>query len=185
MNEKVVFKGRIQTDEEIIIRYPTKEDLNSMWEYINTLSQERTFIRYQGEKISLDEEEKYLNLLLEKIAKKEAVQLLVICEGKIVGVSDVEMQDKTAKHLGIFGITVAKDFRGRGIGTKLMETVINEAERNINKLEIIILEVFANNDLAKDLYKRFGFLQYGMLPNGVRLEKGYQDRVFMYRVVKR
>lgn len=170
--------------EKIIFRYPSKEDLKSLWEYINTLSQERTFIRYQGEKVSKDEEEKYLNLLLEKIARREAVQLLVICEGKIVGVSDVEMQDKTAKHLGIFGITIAKDFRGRGIGSKLMEMVIKEAETNLPDLEIIVLDVFANNSLARKMYKKFGFVEYGILPNGIKLEKGYLDRVLMYKVIK-
>lgn len=185
MEEKIVFQGKIQTGQDIIIRYPSKEDLNSMWKYINTLSQERTFIRYQGEQISLEEEEKYLNSFLEKIANKQAVQLLVIYQGEIVGISDVEMKDKTEKHEGIFGIAIAKDFRGKGIGSKLMGMVINEAEANLPELEIMVLDVFANNDLARGMYKRFGFAEYGMLPKGIKLEKGYVDRVFMYRVVKK
>ena len=184
MEGKIVFQRNIQTHQEIIIRYPTKEDLNSMWKYINTLSQERTFIRFQGEQVSKEEEEKYLNSLLEKITKKQAVQLLVICEGEIIGISDVEMKDKTEKHLGIFGITIAKDFRGKGIGSKLMGMVINEAETNLSVLEIMILDVFANNDLAKEMYKKFGFVEYGVLPNGIKLENGHVDRVLMYKVVK-
>lgn len=185
MEGKVIFKGKIQTDQEITIRYPTKEDLNAMWEYINTLSQERTFIRYQGEQVSLEEEEKYLNSLLEKITKRQAVQLLVIYEGEIIGISDVEMKDKTEKHLGIFGITMAKDFRGKGIGSKLMGMVINEAETNLSELEIMILDVFDNNGLAEGMYKKFGFTEYGVLPDGIKLEKGYVNRVLMYRVVKK
>ncbi len=63
--------------------------------------------------------------------------------------------------------------------------VINEAETNLPDLEIMILDVFANNSLAKGMYEKFGFVEYGMLPNGIKLEKGYSDRVLMYRVIKR
>ncbi len=169
---------------KIVFRYPTKKDLRAMWEYINTLSQERTFIRFQGENISLEEEEKYLNSLLEKIAKKQAVQLLAVCGGEIVGISDVVMKDKTEKHLGIFGITIAKNTRGQGIGTRLMEMIIDEARRNLPQLEILVLDVFANNDLAKSMYKKFGFVEYGLLLNGIKLENGYADDVLMYKVVR-
>ena len=37
---------------KIIFRYPTKKDLKAMWEFINTISKEKTFIRFQGEAIS-------------------------------------------------------------------------------------------------------------------------------------
>ncbi len=63
--------------------------------------------------------------------------------------------------------------------------VINEAETNLPDLEKMILDVFANNSLAKGMYEKFGVVEYGMLPNGIKLEKGYSDRVLMYRVIKR
>lgn len=185
MEGKVVFKGNSQNGEEITIRYPTKEDLNAMWEYINTLSKERTFISFQGEQITLENEERFLNSFLEKIANKKAVQLLIIYDGKIIGISDIMMRERIEKHIGVLGITIANNFRGQGIGTILMETVIDEAKRNLPELEIITLSVFANNNLAKKLYKKFGFIEYGILPNGVKLENGYADHVFMYIVVER
>lgn len=183
MEGKVVFEGKIKTGEEIIIRYPTKEDLKQMWEYINTLSKERTFIRFQGEEISLVDEEKFLNSFLENISQRKAVQLLVIHDGKIIGISDIMMKELAEKHIGVFGITVAKNFRGQGVGKMLMEFLINEAKRNIAQLEIIVLDVFASNSLAKSMYQKFGFVEYGVLPKGVKLEKGYADRVFMYKVI--
>ena len=184
MKGKIVFKGKTKIGKEIIIRYSTKEDVKLMWEYINTLSQERTFISYQGEEVSLEDEEKFLNTLLEKIAKKQAVQLMAIYDQKIVGISDIILKERIEKHIGIFGITVSKDFRGEGIGSQLMQLVIDEAQRNIPQLEIITLGVFANNDLAKNMYKKFGFVEYGMIPKGIKLENGHADHVFMYKVVK-
>lgn len=156
-----------------------------MWEYINTLSKERTFIRYQGEEVSLEEETKYLNSQLEKISQKCAVLLLVFCEGKLIGISGIDMKDKIEKHIGVFGISVAKDFRGEGIGSKLMELVIEEVEKNLTGLEIITLGVFSNNDLAKKMYQRFGFVEYGSLPKGIKLEKEYADHIYMYKVLRR
>ena len=47
--------------------------------------------------------------------------------------------------------------------------VINEAETNLPDLEIMILDVFANNSLAKGMYKKFGFLEYGVLSKGIKL----------------
>ena len=184
MEEKIIFRGKTQTGKEIVIRYPTQEDVKLMWEYINTLSKERTFISYQGERISLEDEEKFVNSMLEKIAQKQAVQLLVICAGRIIGVSDITLKIRIEKHIGVFGITIAKDFRGEGIGSQLMELILSEAEKSLPQLEIITLGVFANNDLAKTLYQRFGFVEYGMLPKGIKLENGYADHMFMYKVIR-
>ncbi len=184
MEGKIVFKGNSEKNREIIIRYPTKEDLNFMLEYINEISKEKTFIRLQGEEISKDEEAKFLDLQLEKISKNLSVQLLVFCGEKLVGISGIEMKEKIEKHIGEFGISIAKDFRGEGIGSILMQCVLNEAKNNLSELKIIILGIFANNDLAKDMYKKFGFLEYGNLPSGIKLENGYVDHVYMYKVVK-
>jgi len=181
---KIIFKGNSHQDKEIIIRYPRKDDARMMWEYINTISKERTFISFQGEEVSLDQEGKFLNSQIEKITKHLSVQLLVICEGKVIGISGIEMKERIEKHIGVFGISIAKDFRGEGIGSNLMQYVLNEAEKNISQLEIIILGVFANNDLAKNMYQKFGFSEYGNLPKGIKLEDGYADHIFMYKVLR-
>ena len=52
---KVAYQGKTSKGKELIIRYPNKDDAQLMREYINTLSEERTFIRFQGEKVSLEE----------------------------------------------------------------------------------------------------------------------------------
>lgn len=181
---KTVFKGLSEKGKEIIIRYPKLDDAKLMWEYINTLSKERTFIGYQGEEISLEEEVAFLTSQLENITKKKGIMLLVISEEKVVGVSAITSKRLIEKHIGVFGISIALEFRGEGIGSKLMELVIKEATENIPELEMITLGVFANNPLAKEMYTKFGFVEYGMLPKGIKLEQGHQDHIFMYKKVK-
>lgn len=65
-----------------------------------------------------------------------------------------------------------------------MQTVIDEAIKNLPGLEIIELGVYAENDLAKQMYKKFGFVEYGVLPKGIKKEDGYSDHIFMYKGVK-
>lgn len=184
MEGKVVFKGCTKDGREYLIRYPQSGDAPAMAEYINTLSQEKTFVRYQGEKISLESEEKYLKGQLEKIQKNQTVQLLVICESKVVGVTSIDLRDKTESHEGVFGISISKEFRNHGIGKIFMKLILEEAERNLPSLKIITLEVFANNPIAQEMYKKFGFQEFGMLPGGIVYKGKYIDRIYMYKKVR-
>lgn len=132
MEGKIIFKGNSKGGKDIMIRYPIKKDAQLMWEYINTISKERTFISYQGEEISFEEEKKFLNLQLDKINKNLAVLLLVICDEKVVGISGIEMKSRIERHIGVFGISIAKEFRGEGIGSSLMQHVLDEAEKKFH-----------------------------------------------------
>jgi ribosomal protein S18 acetylase RimI-like enzyme len=181
---KIIFKGQTKDGKEYFIRYPKNGDAGVMTEYINTLSQEKTFIRFQGEKISLKDELKYLKGQLEKIQKKLTVQLLVICEGKIVGITGIDLRDRTEKHEGVFGISILKEFRNQGIGKIFLQLVLEEAEKNLPNLRIVTLEVFANNPIAQEMYKKFGFQEFGKLPEGIVYKGGYVDRLYMYKKVK-
>lgn len=181
---KTVYQGRTKSGRDIIIRYPTKDDLKSLWEYINTLSKEQTFIRFQGKEITLEEEEKFLNNELKKISEGKAVQLLTFTGNQLIGVADINMQEEAEKHIGSFGLTVAKDFRNEGIGTKLTEIALNEANKHLVGLQIIILGVFANNPVAINLYKKFGFVEFGNLPNGLLHQGKLVDHIYMYKTVE-
>ncbi|QAT39274.1 ribosomal protein S18-alanine N-acetyltransferase [Clostridium sp. JN-9] len=66
----------------------------------------------------------------------------------------------------VTNIAVHPEYRGTGIGNMLMDAMID-----ICKLELVIgitLEVRASNIAAKNLYKKFGFIQEGM-------RKGYYE----------
>lgn len=185
MEGKIVFKDKFQEEDELLIRYPTKNDAQEMCAYINTLSKERTFIRFQGEEVTLEHETQYLNGQLEKIAQKKAIQLLAIINGKLIGIADINMKDRVESHEGVFGISLLKEYRGMGIGRKLMETILKEAERNLEGIRLVTLSVFANNPLAHNFYKKLGFKEYGKLPGGVFHKGEYRDHIYMFREVKR
>lgn len=181
MEGKIIYEGQTKNGEAFVIRYPQKGEARAMVEYINILSKEKTFILFQGEQLSLDYELDYLRNLLEKIEKKQSLQLSMWCDDKIIGIAGIDMKDRTESHKGEFGISIGKEYRGQGLGKILMETVMNEAKVNIPKLKIVTLSVFAINYTAYEMYKKFGFNEYGRLPEGLNYKKQYVEQIFMYK----
>jgi ribosomal protein S18 acetylase RimI-like enzyme len=54
---------------------------------------------------------------------------------------------------------VAREFRGRGVGTKALELVIDESRKL--DVAILLLEVTQSNERAKRLYRKAGFADRG------------------------
>ncbi len=181
---KIVYQGTTKDSEPLLIRYIQQGDEEKMVQYINTISKEETFISFQGEILTLEEERNYLQEQLKKLEKNVTVHLLVFSNKRLIGIAGVDMQDKASRDVGVFGISIAKEYRGQGIGKLLMEMVLREAEENIPQLRIITLGVFANNPHAYEMYKKFGFIQYGSLPKGILRKGEYQDHTYMYKVIR-
>ena len=83
-----------------------------------------------------------------------------------------------ARHRAQMGISVLHACWGMGIGTALMQAMIDAARSTA--LEQLELCVAAKNTRAKALYDRFGFAEYGRLPRGMKLRDGrYDDLILM------
>lgn len=67
---------------------------------------------------------------------------------------------------------VSQDFRGQGIAKKLIEKLI-ERVKQINNIEQINLTVIANNENAKKLYEKFGFVTFGSEINAIKWKAKY------------
>lgn len=177
----IVYEGKTKKGTPIMIRYPTEADIEKAMDFINTISKEQTFITFQGQQLTLEDEKKYLLPFYKQIENDEAIKLFAFQGGEIVGVSDVVPQERTSNHVGTFGLIIKKEYRGEGIGKLLMQLVLQETKK-LNKIMIIHLGVFGENKLAFELYKKMGFKIYGNLPQGVRHKDNYDDHIFMYKL---
>ena len=65
----------------------------------------------------------------------------------------------------LVNIAVDEKMRGCGIGTRLIEFLVSEAEKNGTPLESICLEVRKSNDSAIRLYEKNGFENLGIRKN--------------------
>lgn len=179
---QIIFQGTSKNGKQFIIRYLTESDVEKMHQYINTLSQEKTYITFQGEEISLESEKKFVSSLLNRMEEKKGFGLLVFVNEELTGLCSLEMHERTFAHEGVLAISIAKDFRHEGIGKKLMEVVL-EQTKNLPDLKIVTLGVFGNNRVAHDLYKELGFQESGRVPKGVFYNGEYIDHVYMYKFV--
>jgi ribosomal protein S18 acetylase RimI-like enzyme len=82
--------------------------------------------------------------------------LVAVAGSEIVGSLHLEL----SRHgFGEIGMAVAREWRGRGVGSALLAASIELArERGLHKLS---LGVFAHNAAAIALYRKFGFVEEG------------------------
>lgn len=181
---KVVFQGNTEKGLAVIIRHPKADDLFEMHQFINIISKEKTFVRNQGEEISIEEEKEFLEKVLSDMNSQLSYYLLAFRDNRLIGTSSITMRDKVNSHVGGFGLVIAKEFRNQGVGKLIMELVLKNAEANLPKLRIVRLGVFGNNPVAKALYESFGFKEYGRLPEGNFHRGKYVDDIMMFKKIK-
>jgi ribosomal protein S18 acetylase RimI-like enzyme len=103
----------------------------------------------------------------------------VALEGeRVVGWADVIPSfAQAASHCGRLGMGVLAGYRGRGIGTRLLEACIGKARANgITRIE---LDARADNGAALRLYERAGFRREALKRNAMRFNGVYHDAVQM------
>ena len=77
----------------------------------------------------------------------------------------------------ITNVVVDKKFRGQGIGTKMLQYLIEEGERS--GLSAFTLEVRVSNVLAIHVYEKLGFFSEGIRPDFY--EKPKEDAMIMWK----
>ena len=98
-------------------------------------------------------------------------------EGAIVGWCDAIPGESGRTHIGGLGMGILKDFRGQGIGKRLLQATIDEARRI--SLEKIELSVYSSNEAAIALYRKAGFVDEGLKKPGRLVEGIYDDVLLM------
>jgi RimJ/RimL family protein N-acetyltransferase len=172
-----------KSGKKILVREINQNDVDSLFDYITEIGKEDTFIEINPNSlVTYEEEGKYVSDCLEKIAKKEMLVLLAFFEDELIGSVSVEVQLRRKQHIGMLGIAIKKNFRGDGIGKKLMELAINEAKTKLSVTQIT-LGCYANNNAGLALYKKLGFSEYGRLPKGVFRQGAYVDEVLFRKEI--
>jgi L-phenylalanine/L-methionine N-acetyltransferase len=76
------------------------------------------------------------------------------------GLHSTSLSPRRAHAWGI-GIGVRDDWQGKGVGKRLMETIIDLADNWLGALRLE-LNVYTDNDRAIALYRKFGFVEEGV-----------------------
>jgi RimJ/RimL family protein N-acetyltransferase len=107
-----------------------------------------------------------------------APAFFALMDGRVVGWCDVVQKPWiTVTHSGVLGMGVRPAYRGRGIGGALMEaTLAGARNRGMTRVE---LTVRVDNERAKRLYERVGFVVEGLCRDHMRVDGKYYDSYLM------
>jgi L-phenylalanine/L-methionine N-acetyltransferase len=108
--------------------------------------------------------------------------LVAEIDGRVVGNLGLHIQSTTRRRdVASFGMSVHDDFQGRGIGSALMQAMLELADNWLG-LRRIELEVYADNVRAIHLYEKFGFVVEGTGRQWARRNGELVDALYMARL---
>jgi Acetyltransferases, including N-acetylases of ribosomal proteins len=124
-----------------------------------------------------------LEMWQERLNVKPGQRRLVACiDEKIVGDLSLQVEASPRRsHVATFGISVAADAQGRGVGSALMREMINLCD-NWMRIERIELTVFSDNPAALALYRKYGFEIEGTGKKFALRNGEYVDAYYMARM---
>lgn len=153
--------------------YANEKYFSSFHQAVSIVAKERVYI----EMIEAPPLEKVSSFQRDLISKNGPVYY-AINKDKVVGWCDVFAEENPRQsHRGGLGMGILPEFRGQGIGSKLLQKVIEHAKTF--GLEKIELNVYTSNVSAIGLYKKFGFEQEGLIKKYRKLDGQYFDCLAM------
>ena len=122
-------------------------------------------------------------LIKEKIINRGKNQYWYVAveNGKVIGLGILMNHGNLRKkHVGVITLMVNSDNQNKGVGSLLMDKLINLSESlNIIRLELC---VFRDNYKAINLYKKFGFKEEGIKVKSALKNGEYADEIMMARI---
>ncbi|MDO4451568.1 MAG: GNAT family protein [Lachnospiraceae bacterium] len=169
--------------QNVTFREPVIEDAKEIVDFYNYVGGETSFLSFEKDEYPLDVE-----------AQKESIKetnespintmLLAIVDGKIVGIGTISSSHKIkSRHSGELGIVVVQEYQGKGIGSSIIQQLIDWAKGN-GVTTRIQLDTRTDNELAVKLYQKFGFEIEGCLKNSTLLDGKYYDLYVMGMMIK-
>ena len=150
-----------------------KEHIPSFHATLDTVAQE---IHYLGGSKAPALEK--LTAFVENNISKGYPQLLAVVDGQVIGWVDITPgTGEFTAHRGAVGIGLLPQWRGHGLGERLLTQCITRAFAA--GMTRIALEVRVDNLRAIALYEKCGFVREGLSRNGVRVQGTYYDTVQM------
>ena len=179
---KIIHTFSSRDGRKVVLRTPTWNDLDELLALINSLVEEGANISID-ERITREEEIDWLSKTLTLLEKDEAFYVVAEVNGRVVSNSELRWK-RTGhdRHVGSIGIVIADGFRGLGIGTEMMRVLIEQARET--GLKVLTLSVYANNERAKHLYERVGFIEVGRIPKKFLKDGEYIDDIVMTRMLE-
>lgn len=151
----------------------TEKYIEGFWSAVDSVARERKYLAFlEGPPINTTRD-----FVLQNI-EGNWPHFIAVCDGCVIGWCDISSLDRPVfAHVGSLGIGILAAYRGQGIGKKLMQAAIQQAEqKGLTRIELTVRE---QNKPAIALYKKLGFEKEGVHKNAVCIEGKYENHIFM------
>ena len=162
--------------ETIEIREARAQDAEALLAYVKRIGGESDNLTFDGNgfPITVEQEQHFLENVH---SDPGSIHLIALKDGKIIADGSLSGFPRRMSHRAGLGISVVRDEWNHGIGSMLMERLIGFAKES--GIELINLEVRADNDSAIHLYEKYGFRSIGTSPAYFKIGEQYFDFVLM------
>lgn len=165
-------------ETNIIYREPTTEDAQTIVDFYNFVGGETHFLSFEKDEYPLDYAAQVEDIVSTN-AHPASIMLLAMDGDEIAGIGTISSGNKIkGRHQGELGIVVAKKYQAQGIGTEIINRLLDFCRGN-GITTRVQLDTSCNNDVAVKLYEKFGFEIEGRLKNTQLLDGVYSDLYVM------
>ncbi|MFX0063378.1 MAG: GNAT family N-acetyltransferase [Candidatus Hermodarchaeota archaeon] len=162
----------LKNGQTAIIREANESDAIEIKNIVNSVASEKKYVVLERSREDWDE-------AIREIKNRESLIIVAQVNGKTVGMAHlVRGKFKKNRHIGFLGILILKKFRIIGIGTAMMNYIMEWTKKS-EDLEKISLTVFATNIPAINLYHKFRFINEGICKKQYKIEGDYIDEIIM------
>ncbi len=162
------------------------EDVDEFTRFMNELSKEDTYDLFAGEFIYKGEEAHYLNSVFYDSEFMDNITIGLFDNDRLAGFCGTyrdKRKRSRSSHVGIFHISIGREYRGKGLGFILSSKVIELVPSRISNIRQLELDCFGNNPNAINLYKKLGFVEVGRVPERFFHRGIYVDMVLMQKKI--
>lgn len=159
-------KVRLQSGTSVTIRPMVKEDADKLYAFFSRVPREdRLFLR---DDVSIRD---VIDSWTQELDYRKVLPLVAEVGGNIVG--DATLHRRTfgwTSHVGKVRLVIDKDYRGKGLGTILIEELIDIAKKA--GLEQLVAELMSDQTGALSAFKGLGFEKEAVFFNYVKDQMG-------------
>ena len=158
---------------DVVIQPASLDLADGFWRALDVVAREQRYLIFQ-EAPPLESARKFIAQVL----AKGWSQFYALDENRVVGWCDILPDEREGQtHCGRLGMGLLHEYRGRGIGARLISATLADAlGKGLTRIE---LEVFASNTRARALYRKAGFAEEGRKRRARILDGVADDIVIM------
>jgi ribosomal protein S18 acetylase RimI-like enzyme len=151
----------------------TQEHIEAFHRALDFVARERRYLAFL-EAPPLDETRAFV---LNNIAQGYP-QLVVLSAGEVIGWCDILPKSRPVHvHVGVLGVALLPEFRGQGLGGRLMRQTLDAARAfGLHRVELTVRE---DNRGAIALYRKIGFQIEGLMRDAIKVDDACENVVLM------